>query len=233
MEEKTYLTVLSHIKKMIQTGQLAVGDRLPTERTLSSELSISRNTVRDAMRMLESMGIVESRHGSGNYLSAHIDRYLSESLQFLLLLSQLSYLEINQLRRAVELEACRLALDVRSARQLEELRIILKRMENAPPDQRAFSDQQFHNAILKASGNHLLVLISDALSEVCGSLISELSVALSAEKAKELQDMHRKLLTAFVNRSRKDSLDAVNRHYDITDQILVQWEKENNQNEIC
>ncbi len=147
MEQKTYRTVLSYIKDMIRSGRLAVGDRLPTERCLySSELSISRNTVRDAMRILESMGIVESRQGSGNYLAARMDQYLSESLQFLLLLSQLSYLEINQLRRAVELEACRLATERQTAGQLDEMAALLDIMEiprpqTSPPQTSSFTTQ--------------------------------------------------------------------------------------------
>ncbi len=153
MEQKTYRTVLSYIKDMIRSGRLAVGDRLPTERCLSSQLSISRNTVRDAMRILESMGIVESRQGSGNYLAARMDQYLSESLQFLLLLSQLSYLEINQLRRAVELEACRLATERQTAGQLDEMAALLDIMENSPPADQPSADQQFHHTILQASGN--------------------------------------------------------------------------------
>ena len=232
MEQKTYRTVLSYIKDMIRSGRLAVGDRLPTERCLSSELSISRNTVRDAMRILESMGIVESRQGSGNYLAARMDQYLSEYLQFLLLLSQLSYLEINQLRRAVELEACRLATERQTAGQLDEMAALLDIMENSPPADQPSADQQFHHTILQASGNQLLILMMGALSDVCESLISGLFSALSPEETGELMEMHRKILSGLRQRNPEDCLAAVSRHYDIADQALIQWEKEKQKNEV-
>lgn len=196
MEQKTYRTVLSYIKDMIRSGRLAVGDRLPTERCLSSELSISRNTVRDAMRILESMGIVESRQGSGNYLAARMDQYLSESLQFLLLLSQLSYLEINQLRRAVELEACRLAMERQTAGQLDEMAALLDIMENSPPADQPSADQQFHHTILAGLRKPASDSDDGALSDVCGSLISGLFSALSPEETGELMEMHRKTCPA-------------------------------------
>lgn len=226
MEEKTYRTVLSYIRGKIQSRELSVGDRLPTERSLSAELSISRNTVRDAMRVLESMGIVESRQGSGNYLAARMDHYLSEALQFLLLLSQLSYLEINQLRRAIELEGCRLALEMRTEKQLKQMAVLLEHMESAPPEERIAADQQFHQTVLESSGNHLLVLMMDALSEVCGSLIAGLTSALSPENDARLLHIHREFLTALGERRCEDALEAVRRHYDIADQALIQWEKQ-------
>ena len=64
-------------------GKLNIGDKLPTERHLSETLALSRNTVRDAIRIMSSMGLVESRQGSGNYLSNKISRNISATVDFI------------------------------------------------------------------------------------------------------------------------------------------------------
>lgn len=61
LEDRGYILVLEHIKKLIISGNLSVGDKLPTERKLSETLSLSRNTIRDAIRIMGSMGFIESR----------------------------------------------------------------------------------------------------------------------------------------------------------------------------
>ena len=72
MEEDRYQDVCTYVRRLIEQGQLRPGDRLPTERALSQDLGVSRGTVRDGLRLLESMGVLESRQGSGNYLSNHM-----------------------------------------------------------------------------------------------------------------------------------------------------------------
>ena len=98
MENREYFAVLQYIKTLIIQGKLNIGDKLPTERHLSETLSLSRNTVRDAMRIMSSMGLVESRQGSGNYLSNKVSRNISATVDFMLLLEESNYLEINQIR---------------------------------------------------------------------------------------------------------------------------------------
>ena len=107
MENREYFAVLQYIKTLIMQGKLNIGDKLPTERHLSETLALSRNTVRDAIRIMSSMGLVESRQGSGNYLSNKISRNISATVDFMLLLEQSNYLEINQIRRAIALECFR------------------------------------------------------------------------------------------------------------------------------
>ena len=70
-ERREYSRVVDHIYTLIETGQLTVGSRLPAERALAEELCAGRNSVREALRMLENIGLVESRQGSGNYIACN------------------------------------------------------------------------------------------------------------------------------------------------------------------
>ena len=69
---REYTKVIRYICNLIESGDLRMGERLPTERAISETLSISRNSTREALRTLEHMGAVECRQGSGNYLAENI-----------------------------------------------------------------------------------------------------------------------------------------------------------------
>lgn len=67
--EKAYEKVVERIKQLVVEGKLVPGSRLPTERSLAEELNVSRNSVREGLRVMQNMGILSSQQGSGNYLS--------------------------------------------------------------------------------------------------------------------------------------------------------------------
>ena len=105
MENKAYLNVVQYIKNEIQQDRLRVGNKLPTEREMSATLGFSRNSIREALRTLSSLGIIESRQGSGNYLSDDISRFFSESFEMMSLVNRVKPLDISQMRRALEIQA--------------------------------------------------------------------------------------------------------------------------------
>ena len=113
--------VLDYLKREIRLGHLKEGDRLPTERQLSGKLNVSRTTVRDAMRILEGMGVLVSRQGSGNYLSGEMEKSLSEMLEFMILLQEMDYRTVNQLRRAIALWNYRQVMEHHTPEQIGEL----------------------------------------------------------------------------------------------------------------
>ena len=74
--EKVYFTVIEYIQTLVRNGHLTIGDKLPSERQLMETLGLSRNSIREALRSLENIGIIESRHGQGNYLVNHAGKSL-------------------------------------------------------------------------------------------------------------------------------------------------------------
>ena len=68
-EEKAYARVIEKVKKMILSGELKPGEKLPPEREFAEKLEVSRNSVREAIRIMDMMGIVSSQQGSGNYVT--------------------------------------------------------------------------------------------------------------------------------------------------------------------
>ena len=84
--KNNYQYIVDQIKQLILDGELIVGDRLPSERDLSEMYQVSRASVREALKALETIGLLESRHGGGNYIVNHLKEQLTDNLSLVCLL---------------------------------------------------------------------------------------------------------------------------------------------------
>lgn len=226
MNNKEYLEVINHIKNLLSTGQLHIGDKLPTERNLSETLGISRNTVRDAIRIMDSMGILKCKQGSGNYLSNDINKNISETLKFMLLLKEIRFEEINQLRRSIELEAFRLSIKNQTKENITDLKILLAKIEACEKKDKPKYDSLFHEKILKMSGNTLMNSMMDALSDICAELLEKFFHNTLQEDIGGIIEIHEKILYCIINKDIIGGCDAINQHYDLVDKEIIKWELE-------
>ena len=97
---REYQKAIDYLSDQIRAGMLTVGSRLPTERAIAEDLGISRNSTREALRTMENMGMIESKQGSGHYLTGSISNSLSGMIQMMLLLNKTSQREICAVRRS-------------------------------------------------------------------------------------------------------------------------------------
>ena len=104
-KEKAYVAVIAYIKQLVQDGQLSFGGKLPSERDMMATLSLGRNSIREALRTLENMGLLSCVHGKGNYLVNRIGESFSGVFSLLLFLKQSDFEEVQQLRRERGLKA--------------------------------------------------------------------------------------------------------------------------------
>lgn len=146
------------IQEMIIDGRLAPGQRLPPERELSEMLRISRPTLRETIRSLVSLNILQSRHGSGTYVSELRTEALLEPLQFVLALSGRTVDELFEARLLLEPALAGLAAARADGDQVAAMRTAL-----AEPD-RIAADVALHGLIADASGNTLLATMLRTLS---------------------------------------------------------------------
>lgn len=80
---KSYSILVDYVKNQILQGHVRAGEKLPTERELAEKLSISRNSVREGLRVLQNIGVIRPTQGSGNYISEDFNSTISEVLSFL------------------------------------------------------------------------------------------------------------------------------------------------------
>ncbi len=219
-DNKAYLKVIAYIREQLVREQLAIGNKLPTERELSENLGLSRNSIREALRTMENMGIIESRQGSGNYLTGNIEKSFSDSLAMMVLMKQVSYLEINQLRRGIEMQSLILALQRITEDELSNIAGLVAQMEHSPPDEETALDKEFHYAIVRASGNELMMGIMQALSATCERVIEHILKQELNGKKPLLLKTHRQIYESLLHRDLDLGVASVTAHYDIIDDQL-------------
>jgi DNA-binding FadR family transcriptional regulator len=164
--------VVQGIKQMIVDGALKAGDKLPIEKDLGESLGVSRGPLREAVRALSIMGVLETRQGDGTYVTALNPSLLLAPMGFVVDLQGRSgdhYL--HAVRRMLETEAAALAATRMTAEALQAAEAALDRAEaeltsGGELDHEAIidSDIAFHRLIAQASGNPVLEALIEALS---------------------------------------------------------------------
>lgn len=191
---RTYERIVEQVESAITSGALKPGDHLPSERELMAQFSVSRPTVREALRALQVMGLVESKAGSrgGPLVLEPSPELLTRSLTTLTHMDSLGLTELVQFRMMLEATACRLAALGRTEAQLAAMRAAVARMADAVgTDAATFveADLQFHQAVWDAAGNTLLAMcgraVGDAIREtITDELSSADTAALEADSAR-------------------------------------------------
>jgi GntR family transcriptional repressor for pyruvate dehydrogenase complex len=169
---------------------------------------------------MEAMGMLESRQGSGNYLSGSIEKTLTESMSLMLLVKQVDYFQLSQLRRAIELFAYQGAIERFTDLQIEELTGILEKMKQSTGSERASLDKQFHDTILAGCENTLIISIMNSLSDVCSSQIEEVVVHSEPEIEVKLMQVHEDMVKGIREKNLLSGIAALNRHYDLIDSAV-------------
>jgi GntR family transcriptional repressor for pyruvate dehydrogenase complex len=163
--------VVEAIENQILSGALHVGDLLPAERTLSEQLQVSRAAVREAIRVLEGQGVLESNVGSGHragtFIAAMPSEALSRFLRLHVALSNFGLEEVVQTRTILEVESVRLAAAEQDAAALEAMRAAIADMDRPGVSREEFNDAdtRFHIALAHGSGNRLFADMTQAIRE--------------------------------------------------------------------
>jgi GntR family transcriptional regulator, transcriptional repressor for pyruvate dehydrogenase complex len=157
---------IAKIKDLIMSGEFGAGAKLPKEQVLAQRLGLSRNSLREAVRALTLIGVVEPRVGDGTYITSLEPELLLTGMGFVSdLLTGPTLLELHQVRRIIEPVATGMASSRMTEADFAELAGCLARMEAAETTQ-AFiaADEEFHRIIVVASGNATLASLIQNLS---------------------------------------------------------------------
>lgn len=146
-------------------GDLKPGDRLPSEGELCERLGVSRGPLREAIRTLAALGVIDTRHGSGSYVSELHAADLIKGLSLTVGLLPLdSIIELYELRRALEAHAASLAAARIDDEMIARLDHLLVHLEAVTDDEELSElDHEFHSAIADVAGNDALATLLDVL----------------------------------------------------------------------
>lgn len=158
---------IAQLQELIRSGELPPGSRLPPEQQLAAQLGLSRSSMREAVKALELIRVLDVRRGDGTYVTSLEPRLLLEGLGFAIdLLQEESILQVVEVRRLLEPVATSLAAARITDPSLDELRELLEAMEGTGGDveRQVHLDATFHSTIFAATGNPTLRSILDGLS---------------------------------------------------------------------
>jgi len=155
-EDVTHLLIL-RFQQMMSEGVLAPGTKLPPERELASYFKVARSSLRQALKVLEIMGVITQKVGDGSYLNKDASSVLSVPMEFLFLLDDTSVQELTELRFMIEPALAAKAAERANSADIALLRQSITDLENSKLDRVKLvaSDLLFHRAIFQASGNRL------------------------------------------------------------------------------
>ncbi|MGH8933341.1 MAG: FadR/GntR family transcriptional regulator, partial [Egibacteraceae bacterium] len=204
---RTHEQVLAQIEERILRGHLRVGDRLPSERELSETLGVSRASVREALRVLESMGIIEANVGSGrdagSIVSGRSTAALSNLLRLHMALSQFQLKDLVDIRVQLERWASERAAALATDEDIRQLRALVAAMDSDELDYVEFNelDTEFHITIAKAARNAPL---SDLMQALRDAVKTEMTSAFERlpdwrHTARQLTTEHARIVDAIEN----------------------------------
>jgi GntR family transcriptional regulator, transcriptional repressor for pyruvate dehydrogenase complex len=204
-------TVRLRLIDMIESGRLAIGDRLPSEAELAKAFRVSRTVIREALHSLKALGMTESYAGKGTFVVA-------TKIQSQLISAQYLIPHLNEVRLALEVPCARLAAVRRKPALLKELRSIETVFEkSADPTKRVKVDSEFHGAVARCTGNPLFENLIDGVRAV----LEEEALAVSGVPGRSAQAAaeHREIIAAIAARDADRAEAAVRTHLSHVDAV--------------
>ena len=195
---RLYQGIVAQIQGLLERGDLKPGDQLPPERVLAEQFQVSRASVREALRSLELLGVVETRAGGGTFVHQATPDDLLRPLSSFIRRGH-TIRDVIEMRGLVEPELAALAAQRIDATELEELRQLLAMQEQnvAANEPYTEEDTRFHEVIGQASRNELLVTMLGVIWDVLRA--SREQWLQSHARASGSLDAHRRIITALAS----------------------------------
>ncbi len=212
-------TVVNELKEMITSGQFAPGQKLPTESEMCQDLKVSRTCVREAVRVLQALGLVEILPGKGSYVSRTPidarDRWYEAS--------GLDANDFIEVRMAIETVSTKLAIEKAKKSQVDKLKKIHESFLSASEEHNLTDlikyDEKFHSEIVNITGNKLLINLNKQLTIAnrrfrCESFMND-------EIYKKAVIPHTRILECFVNQDAEQGQIEMEKHLEITRETMI------------
>lgn len=217
-EPMTLVVLQQEIKQLILDRHLGPGDPLPTESELVNLLRVGRNSVREALKSLQALDVVEIRHGYGTFVGSMSLGPLADGLTFRLhhgLRDGLRGLrELLQIREELEASLIRKVVPLLGGAELARLReavdLFAAAAETGSHDARMYADEAFHQVIYQPLGNELVLQLLDTFWVVYQRLVGRLP---DLPRPRALVDHHQAIVAALVAHDAQAAEAAVRAHF--------------------
>jgi GntR family transcriptional repressor for pyruvate dehydrogenase complex len=219
LDTRVTAKLIYNIKQLISKGTVLPGSKFPPERELAKEFGVNRASLRQALKVLEIMGVITQRVGDGTYLSASAEAILQEPLEFLVLLDDLSHHELFETRMIVEPELAARAAERATTEDLAGLRHAIMAMERSRTNRsRLDADMAFHECIFRASGNRICHLLFAVIHRTVLTSMAQLSDRVSIDRP---LTFHKRIYAAIRDRNAEEARRTMLEHISDAKNLLV------------
>lgn len=211
---RSFEVVCDQIRDRINRGELRSGDRLPSEKQLADQFSISRTAVHEALRNLEAAGLVEMRTGihGGIYIHNGSSSGIKQAVQDMVALGQVSIASVTEARIELMATAIRLACERATEEELDAIEADIsyhsQLFEQGKGSRNSKSVIRFYELIARATHNDIIVMMMDALSEVIRTLLSR----VGPNPRKDIMEVRRQVLLLLRERNAAAATEAMTQH---------------------
>jgi GntR family transcriptional repressor for pyruvate dehydrogenase complex len=216
-----YQKAIEYIYQMIKNGNLIVGSKIPSERDISETLGIGRNSTREALSILRGMGLIESVHGSGNYISKDCGRSIWGIVSVMLSLGSITIKDIMECRRVLAKSVIDLifshGLSTDEKKHLED---VLTNMATASEDELIQLDQEYHVTLIRATKNPLFITLIEAIAEICNETMTLVLTNSEQETKDQFLLLHQNIYYSIIEDKKDDCLQHLSAHYDLAESYL-------------
>jgi GntR family transcriptional regulator, transcriptional repressor for pyruvate dehydrogenase complex len=214
------------IRGMIQNGSYREGDRLPPIMEMARQFGVGHPTVREALKKLETVGVVEIRHGSGVYVSRSQDVFVLASPDFAGKVTKKLLLDLIQARIPIEMQATALAVRNATQENFDEMRQLLTTAgENLDNDDVLNPiNMAFHRQIALASGNTVLAQLRDVLQDLFTEE-QRLILGIFGSRSRDHQE-HLGIFEALEKRDEALAVERMRTHLEGVEAAVERWDPE-------
>lgn len=221
---RIYEHIVDQLQALIDQGQLKPGDQLPPERVLAETFKVSRTSVREALRALEMLGLIEGRQGGGTFVRAPSPADLVGPLASALVAGRRELADIMEVREMIEPVIARRAAERITDEQLAELGAILERQEEKTRLGEAFPDEDtlFHYTIAVAVNNPIVLRLLGAMMDLLRE--SRANYLQSGDRPIRSLQSHQRMLEALARRDPDAAYEATLEHVSRVRNDIVEGE---------
>src|SRR5262245_18845370 len=219
--------VFSQIHELIKEGRFKARDQLPSERELAETFKVSRTSVREALRALESQGLIVSRTGMGNFVADLPVESLIAPLAHLLIDEKKALADVFEMRKLIEPHIAALAAERATENDIDQLkRIVAKQTEAVSRGETGVdADAELHLCISRATQNQALEKLVSGLMEMLSRSREE--SLQTDERRKASIDTHRRIVSAIEKHDRTKARIEMQRHIEQVEASVLPVNREN------
>jgi GntR family transcriptional repressor for pyruvate dehydrogenase complex len=223
-KKRIYEEIVTKIKDMMNRGRLKSGDQLPSERELSEVFQVSRSSVREALRALESQGLLTSRQGDGTYVASQPIESLVNPLATEIYSEKGHQMELFEMRRLIEPQLAYLAAERATVEEITEMErhLLLQEEQVAKGETGGDIDKTFHDALAEAAKNATLVRLMDSVIDLFRES-REKYLQVEGRPRKSLA-RHREILNAVKAGDREMAAKVMLEHLEDIERVLFEKE---------